>query len=169
MSWVRLDDSFHTHPKVLAAGNAGAGLFVRCLTYCSSHLTDGFVPSAAAKLLGSTSDIKRCVAAGLLERVEGGWRIPDYLDFNPSADQVRQRIAKERERKSEWRAKKASQRDATRMSQRDSTITATSTSALHIPSHPLSTSSPTDESTRARHPSGENLVDIEAWAKRRRA
>jgi hypothetical protein len=88
MTWFKIDDSFDDHPKVLAAGNEAAGLFVRCGAYAARHLTDGFVPAPKALMYGSKGLITRLVNAVLFHPVDGGWLIHDYLDYNPSRDQV---------------------------------------------------------------------------------
>jgi hypothetical protein len=102
MPWFRLDDSFHSHPKVIAAGNEAIGLYVRCGTYAAQHLTDGFIPENIAILYGASEIRSRGddTAAGtetlaetlirtkLWRRTRGGWRMRDYLDYNPSREQV---------------------------------------------------------------------------------
>ena len=72
MSWARLDDRFHSHPKVLAAGNAGAGLYCRALSYCADYGTYGFVPKAWAKMAGTTAECTRLTDAGLWVAVVAG-------------------------------------------------------------------------------------------------
>jgi hypothetical protein len=91
MPWFRLDDSFHSHPKVIAAGNEATGLYVRCGTYAAQHLTDGFIPQHVALLYGSDVLADSLVRAKLWRRVRGGWQMPDYLDYNPSREQVTER------------------------------------------------------------------------------
>ena len=88
MPWFRLDDSFHSHPKVIAAGNEAIGLYVRCGAYAAQHLTDGFIPEHVALLYGSATLADTLVQTKLWRRARGGWRMPDYLDFNPSREQV---------------------------------------------------------------------------------
>jgi hypothetical protein len=44
------------HPKILAVGNGATGAFVRMLTYCGRHLTDGHI-----------SEIERLTNSGLIE------------------------------------------------------------------------------------------------------
>jgi hypothetical protein len=41
MSWVRLDDSFPEHPKVIALTDAAFRAHVRGLCYAGRFLTDG--------------------------------------------------------------------------------------------------------------------------------
>ncbi len=88
MPWFRLDDSFHSHPKVIAAGNEAIGLYVRCGTYAAEHLTDGFIPEHVALLYGSAALADKLVRTKLWRRARGGWRMPDYLDYNPSKESV---------------------------------------------------------------------------------
>jgi hypothetical protein len=113
--WFRLDDSFHSHPKVIAAGNEAIGLYVRCGTYAAEHLTDGFISEDIAVLYGACDTGSRrnpgtgkpetlgetLVRTKLWRRAAKGWRMPDYLDYNPSAFQVKQerKQAAERQRR----------------------------------------------------------------------
>ena len=101
MPWFRLDDSFHSHPKVIAAGNEAVGLYVRCGTYAAQHSTDGFIPEQVALLYGTPKLVDTLVRAKLWRRVRGGWRMPDYLDYNPSKEAVDndRRNAAERQRR----------------------------------------------------------------------
>ncbi len=102
MPWFRLDDSFHGHPKVIAAGNEAIGLYVRCGTYAAEHLTDGFIPEDIAVLYGASDTGSRrnpgtgkpetlgetLVRTKLWRRARAGWRMRDYLDYNPSKKAV---------------------------------------------------------------------------------
>lgn len=85
MTWVRLDDAFPEHPKVLALGDdyeAGVALHVRGLCYCARNLTDGHVPARMFREDAAT--IARLVEVGMWHEAEGGFVIHDYLDYNPS-------------------------------------------------------------------------------------
>ena len=46
MSWLRIDDTFYDHPKIVAAGPLAVALHVFAMTYASRHGTDGFVPAS---------------------------------------------------------------------------------------------------------------------------
>lgn len=103
MSWVKIDDQFPTHPKVVAAGGDAAWLHVCALCYCAQHLTDGFVPKA---MLDRISDRKnaRKLADRLVE--VGMWidrgdeiEIHGYLDYNPSRESVEKVRSEARERR----------------------------------------------------------------------
>src|SRR5262245_24818938 len=117
MPWFRLDDSFHSHPKVIAAGNEAVGLYVRCGTYAAEHLTDGFIPEQVALLYGSAKLADTLVRAKLWRRTRGGWRMPDYLDYNPSreaGDNERKHAAeRQRRRRDAMLSRRDSPRDTT--------------------------------------------------------
>jgi hypothetical protein len=113
--WFRLDDSFHSHPKVIAAGNEAIGLYVRCGTYAAQFSTDGLIPEDIAVLYGASDTGSRkdpgtgkpetlaatLVRVKLWRRVRTGWRMPDYLDYNPSKQAVdkERKDAAERQRR----------------------------------------------------------------------
>jgi hypothetical protein len=65
MPWFKIDDSAHSHPKFLRAGNAALGLWMRCGSYSAQHLLEGAVPKAVAKAFGSPAQIRKLVVAGL--------------------------------------------------------------------------------------------------------
>ena len=92
MTWIKLDDGFADHPKLLKAGPLGLAVHVRALCYCARHLTDGFIPRNAVTLLlrdVSNAKIPRIlVSCGLWIKQRNGYQIKDYLDYNPSREQV---------------------------------------------------------------------------------
>jgi len=109
MTWFKLDDGFHCHPKVLEAGNEAVGLFSRCGSWSSQQLTNGFVPTSIALLYGGRDLVAALVEAGLFVPVDGGWVMHDYLDYNPSKDQVQadRAAAADRQKRARERAKAA--------------------------------------------------------------
>ena len=91
MTWARLDDSFWMHPKVMISGNAAAGVFARCLSYCGCYLTDGLIPEpVATQIAGSDKKaLDALVDVGLLQRLEsGGFLISDFLEYNRSKEET---------------------------------------------------------------------------------
>ena len=121
MSWFKVDDGFHNHPKAMAAGNAACGLWSRCGSYCSQQpSTEGVVPDAIAKAYGTKAEIARLVAVGMWEPVEGGYRMHDYHEYNPTAEQAKAKKASRSESGREGgiksgesrRAKAAAEREA---------------------------------------------------------
>ena len=106
MPWFRLEDSFHQHPKVVQAGNAATGLWIRCATHSAQYLTDGAVSEEVAHTYGKSREIDKLLTVGLWIRNGNGFLIPDYLEYNPSAAEVRKERAEARERQRIAREKK---------------------------------------------------------------
>lgn len=111
MTWVRLDEEFARHPKVLEAGPLGMAMHVAALCYCNQYLTDGYIPHAVPSgllnlngidvALGGNEFVQagceaswdmvvdNLVRAGLWVPVDtGGWVIHDYHEFQPSKAEV---------------------------------------------------------------------------------
>lgn len=65
MTWLKVDDSSHMHPKFVAAGNAALGLWLRCGAYSAQHLTEGHVPGMVAKQYGTAPQARKLVTVGL--------------------------------------------------------------------------------------------------------
>ena len=85
MPWIRFEDNFPEHPKVLEVGPRAAWLHVRAIAYCARQLTDGLLTPAAAKAVGATTILSdRLVKARLWDRHGEGFRIHDYLEYQPS-------------------------------------------------------------------------------------
>ena len=108
-AWVKIDDQFADHPKVLEVGPLAECLFVRGLTYASRYLTDGFVPASHLRRMGDLNAIEeagKLVAAGLWHEAENGYRIHDYLDYQPSAEKVKAEREAARERMEKARSAK---------------------------------------------------------------
>lgn len=88
MSWAKLDDKFWSNPKVEMVGNEAAGAYARMLSYCGDQLTDGKLTDGAARYIAAPEVIDRLTEFGFIHRNGRGWKIPDYLDFNPSRKEV---------------------------------------------------------------------------------
>lgn len=155
MAWVRIDDSFASHPKVVAAGPLAMAMQVAALCYCNRELTDGFVPRAVARTLldwqieredgrlfdvgvtcGMQGDDVSCswvidvlVEAGMWEVVDGGYLIHDYLEYQPSRAQVES----ERASLSEKRAAAGRLGGLTTQSKRQATLKQTASNDLSKP------------------------------------
>lgn len=87
--WFRLDDNFHGHPKVRRAGNAAVGLWVRCATYSADYGLDGYIPAEVAREYGKPAELHAVTKSGLWVPAEIGFHVPDFLEYNPSAEEVR--------------------------------------------------------------------------------
>lgn len=112
MSWGKIDDQFHAHRKAKLAwkGHPRAlGLHLLAISYSAGHLTDGLIDfEFVEEKLPVARERKQAtdalVAAGLWIPADTGWRIHDWLDYNPSrADTLEKRRA-DAERKARRRA-----------------------------------------------------------------
>jgi 5-methylcytosine-specific restriction endonuclease McrA len=111
--WVMVDDNFPEHWKLFAAGRHlgknGSGravaVWLEGICYANRNLTDGFLPEQMVKLM--KHDARPLAVAAVLARedvrlwdvAEGGWRIHDYHDRNPTAQQVKVKQEWDRRRK----------------------------------------------------------------------
>lgn len=97
MTWTKLDDQLHSHPKVQKAwqeSRASIGLHMLALSHAGAYLTDGHVSEAFVRAqLPAAGERRRAVGvlvdSGLWERNGDGWVIHDFLDFNLSAAEVK--------------------------------------------------------------------------------
>jgi hypothetical protein len=70
------------------------------VTYANAHLTDGLLTRRAIeKYRIGSAECDALVAAGSWDVVEGGYQIHDFLDWNPSAAEVKAKQSKDRDRK----------------------------------------------------------------------
>ncbi len=102
MAWGRLDDSFDAHRKVRRAGHEATGVHARALAYCAGALTDGHLdPEWLLERVGRKAEKigEVLVVAGLWEPNSDGYVIHDYLDYNPSREEVETKRRKDSERK----------------------------------------------------------------------
>lgn len=107
MTWFKVDDNLTFHPKVIAAGNAAMGLWVRAGALCAHNLTDGFVAQSVARKLGSRTSIQQLISTGLWLEVEGGYRFHDWSDSQPSKEQIQEQRRSTRARVARWRERNA--------------------------------------------------------------
>lgn len=106
MAWVKIDDQFHDHPKVLDVGPCAEALYFRGLTYATRFLTDGFIPVGHLRRMGdmdALAEAERLTTSGLWQSTEGGYLVHDYLDYQPSKEHILADRAKSAKRQAEWR------------------------------------------------------------------
>jgi hypothetical protein len=109
--WTKVDDNFIGHPKVLKAasrlGKWGLGrvlvIWHQGQSHCAKYLTDGFIAAeAVARFHDDPKPLDvadALVSSRLWERCEGGYRVHDYLAYNPSAEEARDDQETGRQRK----------------------------------------------------------------------
>lgn len=119
MVWVRLDDGFTRHPRMVAAGLHGRALFIAGLCYCGTHITDGKIPKAAVPMLCAEAGVPGKTWHKLLE--VGSWvdhgdeiEVHDWLVYNPS----RAKILADREAGAERQRKSRESRGSSRVTGR---------------------------------------------------
>lgn len=92
MTWVKLDDNFHWHPKIDALSPLAYRIFVGSICYANRYQTAGFIRAKSVRNLCGVSDkpvrnlFRPCaelVRARLWEKTEGGWLIHDYFEYQP--------------------------------------------------------------------------------------
>jgi hypothetical protein len=105
MTWAKFDDRFPSHLKVLRLSDAAFRLFVTSVCFSCEQLTDGEIEDGIPQALprspsGDALDaaIGELVRAGLWERLECGWMIHDFHEWNPDADSVLAKRAAAKER-----------------------------------------------------------------------
>jgi hypothetical protein len=89
MTWARVDDRFFSHPKVVGTSLAARGLWITALSWSSSMETDGRIPASVLQVFSPYDPdplTNELVARGLWERTEDGFRVHDFLDWNPSRE-----------------------------------------------------------------------------------
>lgn len=110
MSWAKLDDQFAEHPRIIGLSAKAFRLHVSSICLAARKLTDGHVSQRDTKLLHAVAGTNKrhteeLVEAGVWEtNGDGGYVIRDYLDYNPPAEQVKERRKAERERLRKIRA-----------------------------------------------------------------
>jgi hypothetical protein len=111
MPWARFDDRFPSNRKVRLLSDGAFRLYVSAICWSAENLTDGVIKTAELRLVADVratrTRAKELVEAGLFEDLNGaGWKIHDYHEYNPTAEQVRADRAQRTARQQRWRAKK---------------------------------------------------------------
>ncbi|QIS16602.1 hypothetical protein [Nocardia arthritidis] len=97
MPWFQVDDQLGFHPKTVAAGNAAMGLWVRAGSWSMQQLTEGFVPTAIVRGLGTAAQAKKLVEVGLWAAAEGGYQFHGWAERQLSKNEIEDRRRKRAE------------------------------------------------------------------------
>lgn len=109
MTWFKVDDGFHDHPKVLALQDGkhygdALGLWMLAGTWCARHLVEGKVPRAQVTRLGfKLSAASELVRVGLWHETDSGFEFNQWEDYQPTKDVVEEKRKATRERVKRWR------------------------------------------------------------------
>ena len=124
MGWVRLDDNFADHPKVIALSDTGFRLYIEALCYSNRQLTDGFIPMAVYTKLSKQDEADYLIEAGLWEEVRGnvispdlltGYQIRSYTEYQPTREKVEEKREQAKERLRKYRESQKGNADETQM------------------------------------------------------
>lgn len=101
--YVQLANGFYLNRKVRRLRRtmpSAISAFVIMLSYCGDNLTDGYVDDDTAEFVLdiTVQELDALQQAGLIETVDGGYVIHDYLEHNRSRQQVMAKRKRERER-----------------------------------------------------------------------
>lgn len=167
--WVKIDDGFATHPKILSAGPLAALIQIRAICFASQNKTDGFLPASAINILlhgleelgidtGSIGDYASVgcqaneldwpsimVHHQLWEVRDGGYYVHDYLEWNLSKKEQesfrkKKSYAGKKGMKSRWNKEKSQITDV---------ITSSITDVITKRYHATSTSSSSSSSLKS--------------------
>ena len=113
MPWFKVDDAFHTHPKVLAlrtgpCEDTAVALWAKAGSWCAANLTDGAVPSYVLDTFVRKNAVKAAdelVRVRLWEKVGNDYAFRSWAEYQPTAAEVRAEREASKKRLKEWRAK----------------------------------------------------------------
>lgn len=114
MTWLKIDDRMPEHRKVRRLSHAAFRLHVTLMCLCARDATDGAVTRDDVDDVLDTRPFRdedgdalvdELVERGLLDVDGDGWHVHDYLDHNPSREDVEARRQREREKKRAQRAR----------------------------------------------------------------
>jgi len=91
LGWVRIDDNFSDHPKVIALSDAAFRLFITGLCYSNRQLTDGLIPYQIVSNWVGDNPFKpsdELEDQNLWERVDKGFLIRSYTEYQPTREKV---------------------------------------------------------------------------------
>jgi hypothetical protein len=100
MSWLRIDDGLPENPKVAHLSDRAFRTYINALCYSSRALSDGRLPPTqmVGISLGSRKAVAELVDAGLLHLNGKGYEVHDYLEYNPTAEEIKQKRKEAAER-----------------------------------------------------------------------
>jgi hypothetical protein len=124
MSWLKIDDGFEDHPKVVGLSDGAHRLWMRAACWCrkphNSRSAPGFVPSSMlhdicrgrvkkSVLVKLTTELVTATGGGMFEFglwevVDGGWQFHDWSSYQPENSQQESMSRSESARKAGQRS-----------------------------------------------------------------
>lgn len=85
MPWLRIDDGFTEHRKIVALKRSERWTWMELLTYCARQGNGGHVPEGVCDILRwvTPAFLSKCADVGLLDVVDGRYEVHDWRVYNP--------------------------------------------------------------------------------------
>ena len=123
MPWARLDDQMNDDAKLRALSDGAFRLWVSGLIFCQKNLTDGFIPAHEVDCFAVRQKNRAPLVAELCaslvpgkgplwHKVETGYQMHDYLDWNDTRDKVLTDRKKAEDRQSRFKDRRRFKRVA---------------------------------------------------------
>lgn len=124
MAWFKVDDKFHSHPKIKRIPRrlrrAAIGLWTIAGSWCADYETDGEVPEYMLEEFDADpEEVAALVDCGLWERAEDGVVFCNWGEFQPTRAQLDEKRAQTAERVQKYRQKKRQNRTETAVTSDD--------------------------------------------------
>lgn len=112
MTWVKLDDCFTEHRRIQRLSDRAFRLHVTAMCMCSRKLTDGHIDGNELRIMlaavkGTGKHVAELVASGAWETADDGYLIHHFLDYQLSAEKVKQQRQQTNNRVRNWRSRNA--------------------------------------------------------------
>lgn len=161
MSWVKLDDSWWTNPKIHRVEPLDRLLWIVSISWASREGTDGLIPAHMLGFLATSAGCskpddaaQRLTDARLWDLVPDGWQVHDYLHYQPTSTRREEQAEAHRKRQAEYEQRRRSPKVPEPLT-RQARISDASSDALLtlLPSRPVpyENSSSTDELEEPTH------------------
>lgn len=114
MTWFKVDDTFNQHSRVAALESGrhfaeAIALWTLAGSWSAQQLTEGFIPTQQLRRLvpfKAAPAASELVRVGLWDEVDGGYQFHDWLDYQPTKDEVETKREKSKCRSRKYRERK---------------------------------------------------------------
>jgi len=86
--YVRIDHGMPDNPKIVGLSDSAFRMYIEAICWCSRQRTNGAIPDAMLRKLGSKRSSNELVTAHLIERGGDDWTIHDYLSHQRSTNEI---------------------------------------------------------------------------------